>query len=314
VTPTLLRDQFRGMGSHVVLEIAGGTPGHLSLARDRLAFLEARWSRFRPHSDLSRLNAAQGEPTVVDPSTMLLLELMVQGFTLTDGSFDPTLLAPLVRLGYGASVHDPAAVTELPAGVQKRGFVRGLVVDANEQTARLPPGTAIDAGGIGKGVAADMVAELLMDNGVTGTMVNVGGDVRVMGEGPYDGAWRVGVDAALQPDVEVMTVELTGGALGSSGTLRRSWLTPEGVPAHHLLDPASGHALPGGFDAPVHSTVIAPTAAQAEVHATMAMVRGAASALPRLQQEGLAARVVYGNGQAYTNAAWDVLAVHTHGV
>ena len=149
------------MGSKVVVEVTDGAPGHLSLARDRLAFLEARWSRFRVSSDLSRLNAAQGEPVVVDESTIELLEAMVHGYTLTDGSFDPTLLAPLVRLGYAASVHDPALVTDLPIGVQRRGHIRGLVVDLNEMTVRLPPGTAVDAGGIGKGLAADMVAGLL---------------------------------------------------------------------------------------------------------------------------------------------------------
>ncbi len=294
------------MGSNVVVEVAGGAVGHLSLARDRLAFLEARWSRFRPHSDISRLNAAQGEATVVDGSTIALLEAMVHGFTLTDGSFDPTLLVPIVRLGYAASVHDPAAVTELPQGVQQRGFVRGLVVDANEQTVRLPPGTAVDAGAIGKGLAADIVAELLIDNGASGAMVNVGGDVRVIGEGPFDGAWRVAVDAALQPDADVMVLELRSGGLGSSGTLRRSWLSPDGLPAHHLLDPASGHPLPGGFEAPVHATVLADSAMHAEVHATMAMVRGASSALPRLQLDGLGGRLVYGSGQSYTNAAWDL--------
>jgi hypothetical protein len=44
----------------------------------------------------------------------------------------------------------------------------------------------------------------------------------------------------------------------------------------------------------------------AEVHATMAMVRGASSALPRLQLDGLGGRLVYGSGQSYTNAAWDL--------
>lgn len=302
---TILRDQFRGMGSTVVVEITDGAPGHLMLARDRLAFLEARWSRFRPHSDLTRLNAAQGNPTVVDPATLTLLEAMVHAYTLTDGSFDPTLLTPLVRLGYAASVHDPSLVTELPPGAQHRGFIKGLSVDVNELTAQLPPGTIIDAGGLGKGLAADMVAELLLDNGVGGAMVAVGGDVRVLGESPDPDGWRVPMDAAFQPDAHVATVVLRTGALGSSGTLRRSWVTADGTSAHHVLDPANGLPLPGGFDAPVHATVLAPTAVEAEMHATMAIVRGAPNALPRLQQDGLAARLVYGSGRAYTNAAWE---------
>ena len=302
---TILRDQFRGMGSTVVVEITDGTPGHLMLARDRLSFLEARWSRFRSHSDLSRLNAAQGEPTVVDPATLTLLEAMVRAYILTDGSFDPTLLSPLVRLGYAASVHDGSAVTELPHGAQHRGFIKGLSVDVDALTARLPPGTMVDAGGIGKGLAADMVAELLMANGVAGAMVCVGGDVRVMGEPPDPDGWRVPVDGPFDPEQHIDTVLLPAGGLGSSGTLRRSWLAADGSFAHHVLDPANGQPLPGGFDSPVHAVVIAATAVEAEMHATMAIVRGAPSALPRLQSDGLAARLVYGTGRAYTNAAWE---------
>ncbi len=305
VAATVLRDQFRGMGSTVVVEVVDGSPGHLALARDRLAFLEARWSRFRAGSDLSRLNAAQGQPVVVDESTIELLEAMVHGYTVTDGSFDPTLLAPLVRLGYACSIHDAAAVTELPVGVQRRGYIRGLVIDLNEMTVRLPPGTAVDAGGIGKGLAADMVAGLLLASGAGGAMVDVGGDVRVMGDGPFDGQWRVAVDAPFEPEHAAMHVHVTRGALGSSGTLRRSWVNPDGQSAHHVLDPDTVTPTASGFDAPVHATVLAATAAEAEMHATMAIVRGAATALPRLQLDGLAARVVYGSGRAYTNAAWE---------
>ncbi len=302
---TVLRDQFRAMGSTVVVEVTDGAPGHLSLARDRLAFLEAHWSRFRASSDLSRLNHAQGEPVVVDECTIELLEAMVHGFTLTDGSFDPTMLAPIVRLGYAASVHDPSAVTELPIGVQRRGQIRGLVVDLNQMTVRLPPGTAVDAGGIGKGLAADIVAGLLLANGCGGTMVDVGGDVRVMGEGPFDGRWRVAFDAAFEPEQSAMHVMITRGALGSSGALRRSWVNQDGLPAHHLLDPDSALPTASGFDAPVHATVLAATAVEAEMHATMAIVRGAQSALPRLQSEGVGARVVDGSGRAFSNAAWE---------
>jgi len=293
------------MGSTVVVEITDGTPGHLMLARDRLSFLEARWSRFRLHSDLSRLNAAQGEPTVVDPATLTLLEAMVRAYIVTDGSFDPTLLSPLVRLGYAASVHDGSAVTELPPGAQHRGFIKGLGIDVDALTASLPPGTMVDAGGIGKGLAADMVAELLIANGVGGAMVCVGGDVRVIGESPDPEGWRVPVDTAFDPEEHVDTIVLASGALGSSGTLRRSWMNPDGTFAHHVLDPANGQPLPGGFDSPVHAIVLAATAVEAEMQATMAIVRGAPSALPRLQAEGLAARLVYGTGRAYTNAAWE---------
>jgi thiamine biosynthesis lipoprotein len=178
-------------------------------------------------------------------------------------------------------------------------------VDANERSARLPPGTVLDPGGIGKGMAADLLAELLMDNGVEGALVSIGGDVRVLGEGPLGGVWMVSVDDAFQPDNEDIKVPLASGALGSSSALRRQWFTPEGVPAHHLLDPAVGHPTPAGMDSPLHATVLSGTAVWAEVYATMVVVRGAEHTFAHLDELGIGARVVHGNGEVRTNGSWD---------
>jgi thiamine biosynthesis lipoprotein len=307
---TVLRGTFKAMGSDVRVEIVGGRPGHLSLARDHLAFLEARWSRFRRSSDVSRLNHAQGQPVVVDECTLRLLDAMVHGFTITDGAFDPTMLAPLVSLGYAHSWYDPSAITELPFGAQPRGPIRGVSVDANESSARLPPGTVIDAGGIGKGLAADMIAAMLIDNGVDGALVAVGGDVRVMGEGPLGGGWLVGVDDAFHPDTEAIRVPLVGGALGSSGAMRRQWFTASGAPAHQLLDPAHGRPTALGLEAPVHASVLAGKAVWAEVYATMLVVRGTEHSFTHLDDMGIGARVVRGNGEVHTNTSWDDFRPH----
>jgi thiamine biosynthesis lipoprotein len=302
---TIQRAQFRGMGSAVEIEIAGGSPGHLALARDRMAFLESCWSRFQLYSDVSRLNDAQGEPVTVNPATIQLLEAMEVGYTATDGAFDPTLLAPLVEWGYESSWHDASARTRLPEGVQPHGFIRGLSIDLNSSQAQLPPGTAVDAGGIGKGLAADMVAEMLLDDGVLGAKVSVGGDVRVVGEGPFDGGWMVAIDDAFRPERVALEVPLAEGGLSSTSRLRRTWITSNGDSAHHVLDPTTRNPLLAGFEMPMHATVLASSAAKAEVHATLVMVRGAVNTFHRLASDGMGARVVDGSGQTATNAAWD---------
>ncbi len=304
MTETVLRDQFRAMGCKVVIDVVGGRLGHLSWARDRIAHLESCWSRFRPHSDLSRLNAAQGAAVVVDPSTITLLEAMAFGFTATDGAFDPTLLAPLVRLGYAASWRDPSAVTTLPVGVQSRGSIRGVSIDANGSMVSLPPGTAVDAGGIGRGLAADMVVEMLLGDGVDGAMVAVGGDVCVAGDGPVDGDWLVPIADAFQTGRVGAQVILSEGGIATSAIRDRSWRAPDGGTAHHVLDPIIGRPTPIGLELPVQATVVAGSAMWAEVHAKLLMVRGPVAALPRLDGIGLGGRVVHGSGHTMTNAAW----------
>ncbi len=303
------RDEFRAMGSAVQVEVIGSDEAKLAralaIARRLIADLEHDWSRFLPDSDISRLNAAEGAAVAVQPSTIDLLHAMVEGFAATDGCFDPTLLAPLVALGYDASWSDPRAVTSLPAGVAWRGDMTGIAVDAAASVALLPAGTVLDAGGIGKGLAADRVVAALMGAGVDGAMVSIGGDLRVVGVGPHQGAWVIGVaDAFDQSDTpaEVTQLSLANAGVASSGTARRTWNDSNDTSVHHLLDPVTGRPLQNV----VQVTAVAGTAAWAEVYAKLLMVRGAGG-LAALDHLGLGACVVLADGSVHCNDVWRTL-------
>jgi thiamine biosynthesis lipoprotein len=168
----------------------------------------------------------------------------------------------------------------------------------------MPPGTAIDAGGIGAGLAADMVVEMLLADGVAGAMVAVGGDVRVAGEGPIDGDWVIAVADAFRPERAATHVTLSDGGVATSSTRTQAWQSSDGRPAHHLLDPIRCVPVDVGPDLPTQATVVAGSAMWADVHATMLIVRGPHAALPRLGDAGLGARIVDGGGRALTNRAW----------
>lgn len=295
------------MGCAVEIEVVGGGPELLAVAREQIGHLERCWSRFLPTSDVCRLNAARGAPVAVDPSTLALLEAMVHGFIATEGAFDPTLLAPLVGLGYAASWHDPSAVTSVPAGSTLSGRIDEVAIDAEARVAQLPIGTIIDAGGIGKGLAADRVVAALVAAGAEGAMVNIGGDLVVAGDGPADGDWLLGVADPADPEREVLQLALHAGGVATSGTLRRTWTAPDGASAHHVLDPSTGRPTGScGAHAPVlQATVVAGSGMWAEVFTKPLMVAGLA-ALPRLGELGLGARVVLDDGAVHCNARWGV--------
>lgn len=296
---------WRAMGCEAVVEIVGG-PDHLGdLARSRLAHLERCWSRFLPGSDISRLNAAGGAPIVVDPATVTLLETMVHAWSATGGAFDPTLLVPLVGLGYATGRAEGSFTVPVPPGARPRGDVAGIAVDRAASVAQLPVGTVLDAGGIGKGLAADLVWATLADSGAEGAMVSVGGDLRVAGRGPAGGGWRIAVAAAWDPEHDAAHLVLADGGVATSGVDRTRWVAPDGTPVHHLLDPSLGRPVPEGEGATVQATVVAGTAAWAEAYATLAVVRGHAAAFPVLDELGLAARAIDHGGAAHTNRAWE---------
>lgn len=295
------------MGCSVEVELVGDEDSllvtGLAIARRSIAELERCWSRFLPDSDISRLNAAQGAMVSVQPATIDLLQSMVDGFAATEGCFDPTLLAPLVALGYDASWSDSGLRSSVPAGSAWRGDIRGVAVDRDASVAQLPSGTVLDAGGIGKGLAADRVVAELLAAGVGGAMVSIGGDLRVAGTGPNAGAWLIGVADASDHTTEVAYLALADAGVATSGTRRRAWRDDNDNEVHHLLDPATGR--PTAHEV-VQVTVVAGAAAWAEVYTKLLMVRGIA-ALESLDRAGLGARVVFGDGTVRGNDVWQVL-------
>jgi thiamine biosynthesis lipoprotein len=293
------------MGSSVDVVVVGGSAELLDVASISIGHLERCWSRFLPDSDISRLNHAAGSTVHIDPATTVLLEAMIEGWRATAGAFDPTLLVPLVSLGYAASWSDPAAVTSVPAGAMLRSDLDELLIDRAGNVAAAPRGMCLDAGGIGKGLAADLVVEQLIDRGALGASVSIGGDVAVRGLAPEGAGWLIGITDALSggdTDVEVGQLMLVEGGVATSGTLRRRWIGDDGTSVHHLLDPLTGRPARHTHEI-VAVTVIAGTAAWAEVWTKAVMVRGTA-VFDDLDGHGLGACVTFADASTTTNQGW----------
>lgn len=305
--PNVRRATWRAMGSSVEVVLVGAGDEHLETVRRTVAHLESCWSRFVGTSDVSRLNRAQGMPVRVDPATIGLLETMAAGAVATEGAFDPTLLAPLVALGYAASWEDPASVTSLAAGSCLRSDVRAVLIDRDESVAQLPPGCVLDAGGVGKGLAADVAVEAVMaavPDG--GAMVSIGGDVRVSGTAPDGTGWVVAV--ANEPGGEaVAALHVADAGIATSGTMHRTWRAVDGTAAHHLIDPRSGAPTAAGPRAVTVATVVAGNAAWAEVWTKALVVDGAVGTLDRLDDLRLPGRVCLGDGSVIVNSSWSAI-------
>jgi FAD:protein FMN transferase len=293
---------WRAMGCDVDVVIVGGSQDLLHLARTSIDHLERRWSRFVPDSDISRLNHAAGSNVHIDPATVVLLQAMLDGWRATGGSFDPTLLAPLVGLGYASSWHDESVVTSLPRGALLRGDLDQLTIDHERNTAATPRGMCLDAGGIGKGLAADLVVAQLMEAGARGASISIGGDIAVRGTAPQAGGWLIGVADPTDLDHEIDQLSMLEGGVATSGTLRRQWCDDEGKPVHHLLDPATRRPVHHSREI-VAVTVVAGTAAWAEVWTKAVMVRGEAM-LAILDGYQLPAQLTYADSSTATNRAW----------
>jgi thiamine biosynthesis lipoprotein len=268
----------------------------LDLGIARVHRLEAMWSRFRPDSEVSRLNRRAGTPVVVSPETITLVEAMVQGWHVTVGSFDPTLLATLVELGYAQSREDATRRTSLPAGTAMSGRPGAIRLDRAASTVTLPEHTAIDPGVIGKGLAADLAVADLVADGAAGALVEIGGDLSAAGE-PPDGGWTIAVDTGAAP----ATIRLVSGGVATSTSRLRRW-ERDGERRHHLVDPCT---LQPSTNDVLSCSVVAGTAAWAEVFTKVAFARSVLDSVALFERHGLAASITRGDGRRVNSEPWD---------
>jgi thiamine biosynthesis lipoprotein len=264
--------RFRAMGTDVHVIVVGGRPEAAERAQARIDELEQRWSRFIEDSEISELNRRAGEPMVVSVDTIDLVTKAIEAWRITGASFDPLVLRAVLRAGYTRSFEDLLAAGGLPHSAFENA--EGLIVACTDievvgNTVRLPAGTGFDAGGIGKGLAADIVAREAMAGGAAGVCINLGGDLRVAGEAPAVGAWTVAVDHEWSAE-PIALIGLADGAVATSTTLRRRWQV-DGENRHHLIDPATG--LPSTSDVNT-ATVVSGDAWMAEVLAKAVLLRG----------------------------------------
>lgn len=235
-------------------------------------------SRFRPESELSRLNAS---PHAEVEASALLRAAVSAGLVaaeLTSGLVDPTLTRALEANGYDRTRRDPElplkdALDRAPARVAATPGSAWTRVEVTDHSIRRPPGLQLDTGGIGKGLAVDMLA-LRLNGGRWA--IDCGGDLRV------SGAFAVNVRHPLTGET-IETLRLQDQAVATSGIDRRLWRAPDGTPRHHILDPAT-HAP--AWTGVIGATALAPTAAEADTLAKAALLSGPDQAPRWLRRHG----------------------------
>ena len=279
VLPTEHRETFSCFGSECTVivsdRLSARAAAAVALARRRLLEWHSQFSRFEPNSELSALNEDLRETVPVSPLLRRIVEAGIRAAHSTGGLVDPTLVAEIELAGYASDLTADAvplatglalAPPRVPGAANPAARWRRVDVDRAAGTITRPPGIKLDLGGIAKGVFADELAATL--SGCGAFAVDCAGDVRLGGAdqtprdvhvaSPFDGS-------------NLHTLALASGAVATSGIGRRSWLSPDGRPAHHLLDPRTGEPA---FTGVVQATALAPTAAEAEVLAKAALLSG----------------------------------------
>jgi len=274
-----IRVESRAGGIHAVLFFAMASPCEVLLEIDdaRAALeiggiaaaearrIEAKFSRYRIDSVLSRINRSGGKAVAVDAEMLALLDFARQCHELSDGLFDVT--SGILRRVWKFDGSD-----RIPCEQDVRALLPCIGLEKirwGDGTVSVPPGMEIDLGGIAKEYAVDRAVQLARKHCAYPLLVNFGGDLRV-GAPPTQGAWEIGVERPDSDRQAILVLEMEQGALATSGDTHR-FLLRDGIRYGHILDPRTGWPV---RDAPRSVTVAAGTCVEAGMLATIALLQG----------------------------------------
>ena len=261
------RFPFRAMGAPCQIQLFE-TPGVERIARaaiDEVARLEAKYSRYRDDSVASAINRSAGRPegVTVDAETAALLDYAAIAHRESGGRFDVT--SGVLRRAWDFRSGRLPAEDEIAA---LRELVGWQHVEWDGERIVLPRvGMEIDFGGYVKEYTADRVAELCRERGARHGLVDLGGDVALVGPQPDESPWRVGIRHPRIPGVALAWIPLASGAIATSGDYER-FMQVDGRRYGHILDPGTGWPVEGL----VSASVVAPHCVVAGTATTIAML------------------------------------------
>ena len=208
-------------------------------ALDEAERIEKLFNKFDETSEVSKINALQGEEEVVVSIELFkIIERSIYYSEISDGSFDITV-APL-----------------------KKGRYKDIVLDKDRLSVRfLDKDIKIDLGGIAKGYAVDRAKEILRSHGIESALIDIGGNIYALGSPSGKKSWQIGIRDPRYNDNIIHRLSLKNRAVATSGNYERP---------SHIIDPASGR--PAGEVMSV--TIVADSAERSDVLSTAVFVMG----------------------------------------
>ncbi len=213
----------------------------IDAAMAELNRIEALMTRFRFSSDIGRANRIAGtRPVRISAETAVVVEAALRWADLSGGAFDPAI-GGAVALWDVTHRHEPPEGTAV-SRYRAKSLYRKVELGTSGPSPVLvyhDPDVSIDLGAIAKGYAVDRAAGVLRDSGIRAALVNVGGDLYAIGSSADGSPWRIGIQDPSGRDAVIGIVEVSDGAIATSGTYLQRFRFG-GHDYHHLLDPSTG--------------------------------------------------------------------------
>ncbi|OON94933.1 MAG: hypothetical protein ATN32_07700 [Candidatus Epulonipiscium fishelsonii] len=237
---------------------------------------ENKFSRTIPNSEISRINSAKGEPIVVSDDTIELLKLGIYYSKLSDGVFDITIAPVSILWNFTENKDIPLNIETALNNVD----FNSILIKGNTVTLTNPD-AMIDLGGIAKGFIADKIKEFLKSKGVTNAIINLGGNILLIGNKPDGSDFNIGIQKPFSPVGTVITTcSINDSSLVTSGVYER-YFEVDGKIYHHVIDPSTGYPVETDL---YGVTIVSKSSAAGDALSTICLAKGLDESLKFLER------------------------------
>ncbi|KWX80181.1 thiamine biosynthesis protein ApbE [Paenibacillus riograndensis] len=259
----------------VNIKVFGDKAGQKNMddIQQMLERMDKEFSRTKEDGELYAVNKAAGKEAVaVSDETLDIVKQSLKYAEEMDGLFDPTIgpLVDLWNIGSGGESVPPQAEIDKAKALTN---YKDVIVDEAAKTVKLAKeGMVLDMGGIGKGYAADRIADYLKEQGLDSAMINLGGSsIIALGNKPNGSPWNIGLqDPDQSRGSQLGTIKISDEVIDASGVYERFFMQ-DGVRYHHILDPRTGFPSQNGLKS---ITIMSPNATDADALSTGVFLMG----------------------------------------
>ena len=247
---------------------------------------EKMFSATIPESDIARINSSAGntnEENIIKISeeTTQLLKKSIFYSELSDGEFDITI-DPISNLwDFHGDENTAPKANQINTALKHVDYHHIILERSNNKAYLNDKDASIEIGGIAKGYIADKIADYLSEQGVTGALINMGGDIKVIGKNQNGVDFSIGINDPSNTGTPLFPVYLSDYSIATSGTYERSFTDSEGNFYHHILNPKTGY--PAITDV-TQASVLTRNSVDADALATICIIKGSRDALDFIEK------------------------------
>ena len=291
--------EFYSLGTLNQLKVYGkNAKKSIEESIDRLSEIDNKMSVFKDYSEISKINNNAGnQPQIVSEDTYYVIQKSIKYCSLSNGAFDITI-RPIVALwGIGKEGERIPAINEIKDTLKIVNY-KDIVIDKNNSSIFLKnEKQEIDVGGIAKGYAADEVKNIILKNGIKSALINLGGNIVVIGAKEDGTPWVVGIQDPIKPRGEfALTISVINKSVVTSGNYER-FFEKDGRRYHHIINPRDGYPSESNI---ISATIISDYSIDGDGLSTGVYIMGINKAIKLIEEiKGVDAIFITKNKEVY---------------